>query len=165
MESSFPTWIIPAILGIVFAGIAVLLFIVALISRKKAQASQAWPTAPGAIVSSSIQEHQQYDADDQSTSTSYEPVIQYRYTIMGQEYLGSRVAFGASSFGRSQAEAIVNRYRPNQAVSVHYDPQEPSESVLETKAAGANIFLIVAVVFLVIGIISCCASVYVGLTS
>lgn len=157
MESISVGWIIALFVGGVFGFLGVIFLVVALRSRQQAKTSQGWPTAAGTITASSLQEHRNYD-EDQGVSYTYEPVVQYRYTVMGNEYTGSKISFGANAFGRAQAQQKVNTYPPGMAVTVHYNPEKPEEAVLETQAAGGKVFIIVGVIFLVIALAACCIS-------
>ena len=157
MESSNVGLIIALFLGAVFGILGLIFLIIALRSRKKAKASQSWPTVPGTVTAASLQENREID-EDGSVSYTYEPVVQYRYAVMGHEYVGSKIAFGANTFGRAQAEQKVNAYPPGAAVTVHYNPDKPEEAVLETQAAGGSVFLIVGIIFLLIALGACCFS-------
>lgn len=157
MENSNVGLIIALFLGAIFGIMGLIFLIVALRSRQKAKTSKGWPTAPGTVTAASLQEHRDID-EDGSVSYTYEPVVQYRYTVMGDEFVGSRIAFGANTFGRAQAEQKVNAYPPGAAVTVHYNPDKPEEAVLETQAAGGNVFLIVGIIFTLIALGACCFS-------
>jgi hypothetical protein len=161
MESTGPNWtvFIPVILGVVFGLLGLIFLIIALVSRKKAQTSQSWPTTPGTVLSSSIEEHTEFDSENQSNSINFQPVVQYRYKVMGQEYIGSKIAFGANRFDHARAQSISSRYVPNAAVTVHYNPQNPQDAILETQAAGSKVFLWIGIVFLVIAVSACCLTV------
>ncbi len=158
MDSNNVGWIIAiCAVGGVFGLIGVVFLVVALRARQKAKTSLGWPTTPGTITASSLQEHRHYDSDE-GVSYSYEPVIQYRYTVMGSEYTGSKISFGANTFGRAQAQQQVNTYQPGINVTVHYNPEKPEEAVLETEAAGGKVFIIVGAIFLLVALGACCIS-------
>lgn len=144
-------------LGSVFFLLGAALLAVAVISRRKAEASRGWPTTPGRILSTSLDSHTNYDTDN-TPSTTFKPVVNYQYKVMGIEYTGGKIAHGATSFNRSQAEQILNRYNATPNPTVYYNPQNPSEAVLETEAAGSKVFLIVGAAFMALGIIGWCAT-------
>jgi hypothetical protein len=167
MESS--SGVTGLVIVVFFAGVFALLgavfTILAVRSRQKARAALAWPTVRGEVQSSQVREHSSYDSDDNSTSTSYEPVVQYTYAIMGQPFESGKIAYGATSFGRKQAEQVAARYPAGSTVQVRYNPEKPSEAVLETRATGMNVFLIVGVAFLVIAALAVCISAIVFLAA
>jgi hypothetical protein len=62
---------------------------------------------------------------------TYRPAIRYRYVVDGTEYEGRRydyVSVHTSNAGRAQE--IVSRHPSGARVDVHYDADDPSESVL-----------------------------------
>jgi 5S rRNA maturation endonuclease (ribonuclease M5) len=71
-----------------------------------------------------------------STSTSdgrsYSPEVEYTFEVDGAQYVGGNHSY--HSFGMSSSKAaskVVARYSEGKAVTVHYDPDDPGESVLE----------------------------------
>jgi hypothetical protein len=124
-----------------------------LVQRKRAKEAEAWPTVPGTVVSSGLQEQRSYDSDS-GTSISYKPVVQYKYTIMGQAFSGDQIAFGNTSFDHRTATKKIAPYPQGAQVMVHYDPDNPLNAVLETKASGSVGLLIGGIVFMLIGIVS-----------
>src|SRR5262249_55621165 len=58
--------------------------------------------------------------------------IHYRYRVGANDYEGRRVRFGSPGrTTRRQAEELIGKYPAGAHVSVHYNSQRPSESVLE----------------------------------
>lgn len=148
--------LISIVIGIIFLLLGVIFLVVMFTSRKKANEAKAWPTIAGTVTSSEIRVHQDYDTDSHTTSTNYEPVVQYSYNVVGTPCQASRIAFGANQFDRNTAQAKINRYPAGSTVTVHYDPNDPSKAVLETEAAGSKVFMIVGIVFAVIGLYMVC---------
>jgi hypothetical protein len=159
MDSSLMTWLFPLCLGGIFAAVGIGLVVFGLRERKKAKATETWPTANGSILSSRLDQQTRTERNQGRTytRTSYTPIIEYTYTAGGQTYQGSRIFPDASmSYDHGTAQGIVNRYQPGAPVAVHYDPGDPAQAVLETKAKGGNLFLILGGVFAVLGIVGCC---------
>ena len=162
MDSTLITWLIPLCLGGIFAAIGIGLIVFGLRERKKAKATETWPTTSGTILSARLDQQTRTERDQGRTytRTSYAPIIEYTYTAGGQTHQGSRIFPGASmSYDHGTAQNIVNRYQPGAAVAVHYDPGDPAQAVLETKTKGGNLFLILGGVFAVLGIVGCCIGV------
>ena len=163
MDSSASTSLLVALcLGggffILGAGLAIFGFV----QRKKAKTTESWPTASGSIVSSRLDQSTRTERRDNRTytSTSYTPIVEYTYEVSGKTYQGNKVFPGASmSYDHGTAQGIVNRYQPGAVVTVHYDPVDPIQAVLETKSKGGNLFLILGAVFAVLGMIGCCIGV------
>jgi hypothetical protein len=143
------------IMGIIFFGIGAVMVIVALVSRNKAKQAESWKTTPGQVTSATVTEQRHQDEDGYS-QISYQPVVQYTYQVNGLTYSGGKISFGANNFDQNTAQSKVSQYPVGGQVMVHYNPANPGEAVLETKAAGSKLFLILGIVFAVIGLFSCC---------
>jgi Protein of unknown function (DUF3592) len=117
----------------------------------KAKAAESWPTATGRVVSSEIVEEESTDREG-GTSTWYNPVVTYAYSVGGRELTGRRLRFGNyRSSNRKKAEAALAHYPVGSEPAVRYNPQDPSECVLETSKPGP-IYLVMAVFgFLFVG--------------
>jgi hypothetical protein len=108
---------ISALLGIyILAGVAY--------EYHYARASMNWPSTQGELWSY----HDVYPRNFQSRYGNRSEVVNvwelhYRYTVAGEQYLGSRTSFG--QVGRQAPDPIVQS-----RVTVYYNPQWPSQSVL-----------------------------------
>ncbi len=60
---------------------------------------------------------------------------------------------------------MIERYLVGSAVTARYNPANPAEAVLETKAAGATLFLILGSVFLALCVLSGCLTVVLGVAN
>lgn len=141
------------IFGLIFVVVGLVLLLVSISQRKKAKAAEAWPTVPGVVLSSGLQENHHYDSSDHRTEINYEPVVQYQYSLMGQNYTGTHISFGNMSYDYRTASKKIAPYPQGTPVTVHYDPNNPTNAVLETKAAGGVMLLIMGILFMVIGIV------------
>lgn len=143
--------------GLLIAAILMSLFglvfvIIGIISNRRAALSKTWPTAPGEILNSTIVQHESTDSDGAS-STSYEPVVEYRYNVIGSPFTGKRIAYGANQFSYNIAQKIISRYPIGSSIQVHYNPEKPADAVLETKSSGGTIFLIVGIVIIIAAVV------------
>lgn len=86
------------------------------------------------------------ESSSSSDGTTYGAQVEYDYEINGQSYQGDRYSyFSFSTSSRDHAQDIVDRYPVGREITVHYDPDEPEDSVLETGAAS---FPTLAILFL-----------------
>ena len=133
----------------VFFVIGIVIIILSIRARKKAEASQSWPAVPGQIISAEIKKDISEDADGYTT-TMYKPIVTYSYNVMGQAYQSSKMAFGmTTSYGRTaKAQEVLDQYPLNSTVNVYYDPENPAEAVLERKAGGKVLGLVIGILFL-----------------
>ena len=121
------------ILNVVF--LAILFFM----RRRMAVVSQ-WPSTMGTVVNSYLERRSSSDG-----STNY-PVVQYSYQVGGQMYQSSKLAPGPE-VGGTGAGKVVARYPAGAQVMVFYDPQKPSDAVLERKAPAQWLLWLILVIF------------------
>ena len=111
----------------VAAGVALLLatsfFFAATASRLlSARASRSWPETEGFIIESRLS----------SNSTYCRPVINYRYMVNGQSFVGDDLVAGPQDhYGSHEAQAEIDRYPVGRKVAVFYDPANPSTCCIE----------------------------------
>lgn len=98
-------------------------------TRRKMAAASQWPSTMGTVRMSMLESR---SSSDNSGSTNY-PVVHYSYQVGGQMYQGSKIAPGME-VGGSGAGNVIARYPAGAQVMVFYNPQNPSEAVLERKA-------------------------------
>lgn len=78
--------------------------------------SRKWPSTEGVVVAS-------------DEETLVEPKLSYRFTVNGQGYVGNRRVFGKA--GWKIFFPMIKEYRQGTSVTVRYNPEKPSEAVLE----------------------------------
>ena len=89
--------------------------------------SPSWPRADGRIVASEV-----VSRSSPGRGSSYKTQIEYTYSVRGKTLHGDRVrAAGGSYRNYRTARNVVNRYRPDNTITVYYDPDNPSFAVLE----------------------------------
>ena len=118
---------------------AIFLTIIFFMRRRMAVVSQ-WPSTMGTVQMSTI--------DRRSTSDGYTdyPVVQYGYQVNGQTYQSLKLAPGPE-VGGTGARKVVAKYPAGAQVMVFYNPQNPSDAVLERKAPAQWLMWLLLVVF------------------
>ena len=121
-----------------------------------------WPTVPGVIVSSKVVETDRLETNtlpDRKGMTSrfvYLPTITYNYTVEGTEYRSSQVFLwmDAEDFHQPDtAGEIVARYPVGKEVTVHYEPGNIGEAVLETSIKFTHVaFPLIGILFVLLGV-------------
>ncbi len=92
------------------------------------QSTQNWLSTTGTVLTSSVQ------SKHTGRSHSFYPVVVYVYAVNGQSYQSQRIKAGEQFLNvrvMGQAQATVARYPIGAAVTVYYDPANPSECALE----------------------------------
>jgi hypothetical protein len=100
------------LLGIIFA------------ARRGVTKSANWSSTMGTVTFSTVERRRSGD------STASYPVVHYTYQAMEQAYQADRIMPGPS-VGGSWAHKVVQRYPAGAQVMVYYDPNNPSDAVLE----------------------------------
>ena len=135
------TLLVIGILGFVLLILnAVFLAIIFFMRRKMAAVSQ-WPSTMGTVNASYLERR----SSSEGGSTNY-PVVQYSYQIGGQAYQSTKLAPGPE-VGGTGAGKVVARYPEGAQVMVFYNPQNPSDTVLERKAPAQWLMWLLLIVF------------------
>lgn len=129
------------IIGFVLIILNVVFLAVIYFMRRKMAAVSQWPSTMGTVLASTIEWRHSSD----SGSTAY-PVVQYSYQVNGQAYQSYKLAPGPE-VGGTGANKVVARYPAGAQVMVFYDPQNPSDAVLERKAPAMWLMWLLLVVF------------------
>ena len=119
---------------------AIFLGVIFFMRRKMSQVSQ-WPSTMGTVMMSTIEQR----SSSEGGYTDY-PVVQYSYQVGGQTYQSMRLAPGPE-VGGSGARKVVGRYPAGAQVMVFYDPQNPSDAVLEKKAPAQWVMWLILAIF------------------
>ena len=111
-----------------------------LYTRSKVAKASSWPSTMGTVTHSAIE----WRRGSEGGSVAY-PVVQYAYQVMGQMLQGRKVMPGPET-GGTGAHKVVNRYPAGAQVMVYYDPDNPSDAVLERSMPGFIKWLWVAII-------------------
>lgn len=140
--------------GIAFSGMALLfvgvgLYIVYVGFRKGRASSRRDEFVPvrARVRSSELGEYRSSGAGRHGTSTTrYQPEIEYEYRVDGETYTNDSVWPGEDLRGTNEEKrrAVVERYPEGETVEAFYDPGDPSVAFLENESQStASITLIV----------------------
>lgn len=89
-----------------------------------ASRSKDWPTTAGTVL------HSRVVREGGKGESKFVPLVRYSYEVAGIRYESERRSLASSKTRQSTAEAICRDYPPGGAVTVHYDPEKPGESLL-----------------------------------
>lgn len=118
--------------------------------KQRARAARAWPTTQGMILKSDLITHVIWI--NGIRSTTYKPVVEYRYTVMGRPFTGSRIAFGSYSYDIKKGKGFVEKFAVGTPVTVYYNPEKLEESLLEPTYAGSAAFLTAGILLIIFGL-------------
>ena len=129
------------ILGCVFVILNVVFLTIIFFTQRKMNVVQGWSSAMGTVLASYLERRRSGD----SGSVNY-PVVQYTYQVGGQTYQGAKIAPGMD-VGGTGAGRVVEKYPQGAQVMVFYDPNNPSDAVLEKKARAQWLMWLLLVIF------------------
>ena len=126
--------------GIVFT-------VIGISTVSQARRTLDWPSVEGKVISSQVIARQPSRSPATNAApdhgVSYYPVVKYEFSVDGNSYQGDQVFVGRVGLARqSWAQEIVGKYRPNQSVTVYYDPVAPSQCVLQRGAQWSTYFFV-----------------------
>lgn len=113
--------------------VAVVLVVVGVVSAvtitasiRDARASASWPSVPGQVSESTVEE------SSSGTSRSFKASVRYDYAVDGRTYTNHAIGFSDSGGAdRAGAEGVTAKYPNKSAVTVYYNPTDPQNAVLE----------------------------------
>lgn len=120
--------------SILLGALAAILGLQAYHQYRRAVIASRWPTVPGRVTSAELLEGPVLGRVRRTTS--HRAAVSYVYEVAGKQWTSSRVFFGDEAFiaGRGP-ERRADRYETGGAVQVYYNPEDPSQAVLEPRAA------------------------------
>jgi hypothetical protein len=135
----------------VFAGAIgnVILLIFIYLPYRKSRMSRGWPQTTGRVETSEIEMR----SSSEGGSSPYPHVI-YSYSVNGQPLQNDGIQPGGN-VGGMVAYKIIKKYPAGAQVTVFYNPQNPSDALLERDVPGYVRWLWVALVF-INATICCC---------
>jgi hypothetical protein len=115
-----------------------------------ADSSSGWPSAKGVVTSSSLSSTKHLGAGSSENWTVH---VTYSFKVGGKSRIGSAIHKGGfpSYDSKAEARAVLSRYGDGTAVTVFYDPADPSDAVLEPGVSAATSSL--AVGALLVGLV------------
>ena len=67
-----------------------------------------------------------YEGRKRTVASGYDPIIEYRYVVAGQEYRSRRFSPAARTLGESEREAFLERYNEGTRHRCRFDPGNPA---------------------------------------
>ncbi len=119
------------VLSGIMACLGAFFLVMGAIEWSNAARSADWPSVEGTVLSSQVHRASGAAGLRRSARSAYGPSVHYEYRVDGVTYTGSKVAFTVKGEGERESRAVATRYPEQGPVRVHYDPSDPSFSVLE----------------------------------
>ena len=123
------------IMGLVIIALGVKALFWVVTDFPKGYSSTKWPTTTGIVLDSSLRK-----SYSRGVGFQYSPQIRYQYSINNMQYIGDHVSYPPRRSSKTWAESIIKKYNLGSKATVHYNPQNPSISCLES---GADYFFLI----------------------
>ena len=122
-------------------------------SRKKADLSHGWPSTNGKVIVSEIRESKSTDEDGRIKVSNY-PHIEYAYEVNGQNYISKQISFGGvlGYNDRDKVQTKLEHFPVGSMVLAFYNPEKPTEAVVEQTSGGAKWALVVGIIVLIMAV-------------
>jgi hypothetical protein len=139
---------------LIFLGFGIGMLIKLAQNFRKLQRSKHWLSTKGVITSSDLDAHLSTD-DEGFQTTTYLAKINFSYEVDGIKHDSDRINFdyGMRTSNLRKQQAIIEQYPANSEVTVYYDPDDPTQAVMEKRVNGAFTTILVSAVFIAIGVI------------
>ncbi len=116
---------IPVIAGAIVALFSLYMLTYAIRSYKKSLASEGWPTVNGKLVKVHLWGGRNVDGEMKEVEKLD---VKYEYTVQEAPYTGTAVTYYTLVY--PETAEFADRHPLNSNISVYYNPENPSESVL-----------------------------------
>ncbi len=133
----------------VFAIIGPLFFVKGCSSLILGSRSSGWPAAEARVYASKVSMN-----PGSKGSRHYFPEIRYAFTVDGHEYVSDQVAF-SRNWSQAEAVAMKERHAVGTTMTVRYDPEDPTQSVIVAGRSGDGWFRLgIGLVFIAIVVLN-----------
>jgi hypothetical protein len=143
-----------SVVPLILAAVGVTLLVYDAKEVRMLTCSLEWPQVQGKVRSAKVAK------DTGGEAASYSAEIKYAYEVDGVGYESDRVHFGGGSSSQQAASDMVFKYRIGHDVSVYYDPDDPSISVLDRKMVGQTMNVMFGVALTGAGSLGICVGIY-----
>ena len=132
--------------GAIAIAIGLALYVAQFRQGLRATASKRWPVSPGTIIASALEKAPE-------GRWRYRAAVQYRYRVAGKEYQSDRIFWGGNEGRQKHMASVIAAYPQGSKVSVHYDPQNPAEAVLDpAQNIGSRPLVLYAMAMIALGL-------------
>jgi hypothetical protein len=135
-------------IGCLYAFCAVFFGMLLLMMGVQVAPLATWVPTPATVVSTGIEE-----VRGSNNGASYAPMVTYRYTVGGTQYVSGRVSALKESASRQWAQSVIDRYPTGASVTAWYDPKHPGNAIVDHHLARIPLIMMgigLAVVLLIV---------------
>jgi hypothetical protein len=140
--------------GMLFSGMFLAIWLIALVFAVSwytdAKSPENWPSTVGVITETDVRFEFSHG---KGPHNNYHPEVNYTYSVDGRTYHGDQISKSSKSFRtNADAQLFIENYTVGSHVEVFYDPDNPSDAVLESQIE-SDLFIPIRVcaIFTVVG--------------
>jgi hypothetical protein len=124
--------------GAFMVALGLILLLVGLVTLRDTITSLRWSRTTGQIVASDVRREERFEEQ-----IVFRPQVTYTYACGGGTLTGRKIAFAEKLYhSEAAARKAIKRYPVGMVVTVLYNPDSPTEAVLERKGALAGIIFL-----------------------
>jgi hypothetical protein len=140
--------------GVIAIAIGAALYIAQFRQGLRASASKRWPISSGTVIASVLEK-------SPDTRWRYRATVQYSYRVGGKEYQSDRIFWGGNEGRHRHMASVIAAYPQGSKLSVHYDPQNPAEAVIDpAQHIGSRPLVLYAMAMIALGLFAFTGGVY-----
>ena len=140
--------------GVIAIVIGAALYVAQFRQGLRANASKRWPVSSGTVIASALEK-------SPDGRWRYRAAVRYRYRAGGREYQSDRIFWGGNEGRQRHMASVIAAYPQGSKVSIHYDPQNPAEAVIDpTQNVGSKPLVLYAVAMIALGLFASAWGVY-----
>ena len=139
---------VSTLLLLAFTAFGVVIARVGFVITRRSRRSAGWPRTTGTVLGGDMLRSETPTASDIRVgySVTYEPHVRHEYAVAGRRYENARLTHAAQPQipDSAAAQGQLSKYPVGGQVTVFYDPENPSDSVLVPGSSTGNAFCGVA---------------------
>jgi hypothetical protein len=110
----------------------------------KSYKSATWPSVTGEVKELGLKDYSDSDGP------AFSPEIRYEYLVDGKVHSGKNwhYRFGPLFSKKEKAQVYLNQYSIGMKIAIHYEPNKPESSVLETSLNTGTLAMFIIGIFI-----------------
>jgi hypothetical protein len=123
--------------------------------RKTETIINNWPSVSAQVLSSEVVESSGFDEKGEQVA-EFKPAVRLSYQIDGKDYTSIQIGPAVRAENAESARRIANQYHAGSKVTIHYDPEHPTETMPTARPPLVKSVIIAGSVLVLIGISTGC---------
>jgi hypothetical protein len=147
--------ILVIILVFAFIGGGAFLIFQGLTTGRKTETSLNWPSVSAKVLSSEVVESSGFDEKGEQVA-EFKPAVRLSYQVGGKDYTAIQIGTAVRTENAETARRMANQYHVGSKVTIHYDPEHPTETIPSSRPPIVKSVIIAGSVLVLVGITTGC---------